>query len=153
MKMGFWDIYLSTSLAVRNFGNSYGLRTIVFFLKYSKLYLGFKNAEKKWENCFCFLDIWIWVSFVKLSLLRREYWSRVVNALSNSPKIFCITKRDFLQFNLTDSDQYMWWRCYCADYNSVWDCLPCYMSKGLVKRCFLGICRRTSFTASNFENI
>ena len=57
------------------------------------------------ENNLCFLDICIWIGCFKLSLLRRECLSLDVNVLTNSPKIFCVTKRDFCRLNLTDSDQ------------------------------------------------
>ena len=41
----------------------------------------------------------------KLSLLRREYLSRQVNAIRNSFKTFDISKRDFLQRNCLHNDQ------------------------------------------------
>ena len=48
------------------------LRKIVFF----------------WDNCF-------WIGYVKMSLLRREYFSSAVNVLTNSYKVLHISKRNF----------------------------------------------------------
>ena len=42
---------------------------------------------------------------LKLSLLRREYLSWVVNVLTSSPNIFHIAKADFFQINCLHSGQ------------------------------------------------
>ena len=39
------------------------------------------------KNFCCFLDNFNWIGCVKLFLLRREYLSSAVNALTNSPKV------------------------------------------------------------------
>ena len=46
LKLDFLDIYLTTLLGVRNFGNTSAVRMIFFFRKYSKLNLYFKNAGR-----------------------------------------------------------------------------------------------------------
>ena len=62
--------------------------------------------QKKTEKIFFdFLDNWIWIGRVKLSVLRRQYLSSAINVLKNSPNIFHITKRYFLQLNHLHSDQ------------------------------------------------
>ena len=61
-----------------------------------------KRIEKK---KFCLWDKFIWIGCVKLSLLRREYFSSAVNVLTNSFKILHNTKRDFLQLNYVHNDQ------------------------------------------------
>ena len=76
-----------------------------FFWKCSKFNVDLRNAEKIWEKVFCFWDNSIWIGFVKLSLLRREYLSSAVNVLTNSLKIFHSTKTDFSQLNYVHSDQ------------------------------------------------
>ena len=55
----------------------------------------FRIAAKNWEKKFCFLHNFIWIGFGKFSLLQKEYLSSSINALTNSPKISDITKRDF----------------------------------------------------------
>ena len=52
--------------------------------KSSKFNVVFRNGEKNWETVFCFWDNSIWSGCVKLSLLRREYFSFAVNVLTNS---------------------------------------------------------------------
>ena len=69
--------------------------SVILFSKCSKFDLHFKNAEKNSQKGFCFLDNWIRIGCVKLSLLRRDYLSLVVNVLTNSPEILHITKRSF----------------------------------------------------------
>ena len=44
---------------------------------------------------------------MKLSLLRREYMSLVVNVLTNSLKISHFTKRDFFKLNFIHNDEYV----------------------------------------------
>ena len=61
--------------------------------------------EKKIEKKFFYvLDNWISIGCVKMPLLRREYLSSAINVLTNSPKMFHMTKRDFLKLNFLDSD-------------------------------------------------
>ena len=54
---------------------------------------------------FLILGNYIWIGFVKLSLLRREYLSSAVNVLSKIPDILDITKRDFFQVNCLHSNK------------------------------------------------
>ena len=58
-----------------------------FFCKCSKFYVNFENARKSLEKAFCFWDNCFWIGCVKLSLLRREYWSSAVNVLTNTYKL------------------------------------------------------------------
>ena len=55
--------------------------------------------EKEFQKVFIFLDNCIWIGWVKLSLLRREYLSSAVIVLTNSVKILHITKRDSFRLN------------------------------------------------------
>ena len=59
--------------------------------------------------------------------------------LTSSTKIWHVNKRDFFRLNWLGSDQRIWWRCYDADFNSVWARLPCCLSKGPLKRDYLDI--------------
>ena len=70
----------------RNFGNT-KYTSVIFFLKYLKFNLDFENALKNWEKVFCFRDNCIWIGIIKLSLLRRGYFSLVRNDLTSCPKI------------------------------------------------------------------
>ena len=63
------------------------IRVSSFFLKYLKFNLDFENALKNWEKVFCFRDNCIWIGIIKLSLLRRGYFSLVRNDLTSCPKI------------------------------------------------------------------
>ena len=64
-----------------------------------------KIQKKNWKKVFSFRDNCIWVGWVKLSLLRREYFWPAVNVLKNSPEILPITKREFFEVNCLHSDQ------------------------------------------------
>ena len=61
-----------------------------------------RNIEKK--NFFP-LNTSVWITCVKLSLLRREYLLSALNVLRNSLKILERTKRDFFQLGYLHSDQ------------------------------------------------
>ena len=54
-----------------------------------------KNAEKKCEKMFRFLDKFIWIFCIELSLLIREYLSSAVNVLTKILKTFDVTKGNF----------------------------------------------------------
>ena len=61
--------------------------------------------KKKTENDFCFWDNCIWIGYIKLSLLRREYSLSAANKLTNSIKILHSAKRDFFQVTFLQSYQ------------------------------------------------
>ena len=105
LKRYFLDVYLTAFFGVRKFKNGSAVRVIFFFGKCSKFNLNLKNAKRNSENIFLFWDNGIWKCCDKLSLLRREYFSSAVNGLTNSPKIFHITRRDFLNLNCLHRDQ------------------------------------------------
>ena len=67
--------------------------------------ISISRIPKKLTFFFCFLGNCIWIGCVKLSLLRREFLSFVVNALNNRTKILHIIKRDFFRSNFLHSDQ------------------------------------------------
>ena len=93
------DIYLKKFFAVRNFG-IYKLWWSSFFWNVQNLIQISKMLKKNMRNLFSFLDINIWICCIKLSLLRREYMSWVVNVPTNNPKILYITKRDISKVKL-----------------------------------------------------
>ena len=104
-KQDFFDIDLTRFFGVRKFGNTSAMRVIFFFWKCSKFKLDFKNAEKKSEKVFYFWGTFIWIGWVKLSLLRREYLLSAHSLLGNSLEILHISKKDFLRVNCLHSDQ------------------------------------------------
>ena len=87
--------YLSTSFAVRNFGNTYASR-VIFFLKMLKIWARFWKYRKKVRKRSLFFSICNWSGCVKLSLLRKECLSSTVNVLTNSPKTFVSLRKIFL---------------------------------------------------------
>ena len=135
----------------RNFGNTKSMRSS-FVSKYLKLHLDFKNAAKTSGKVFCYLDNCIWIGIVKLSLLRTGYFSSTANVLTNSPKIWHINNRNFLEHNFLASDHWIWLRCYDACFNSAWARLPCCLSEGPLKRAFLDI-YLTTFSESVISEI
>ena len=106
-KRDFLDIYLTTfseslTSKIKSVWGSY------FCSKCLKFNLDFKNAERNWENLFCFLDNCIWIGIVQFSLLRTGYFSLEANVLTSSPKILDVNKRDFFQLILFGSGQWIW---------------------------------------------
>ena len=63
--------------------------------------------QQKIEKNVYFSDNWIWIVSVKLSLLRRGYFSPAANVLTGSPKIGNGNKRDFFKQNFLASDQWI----------------------------------------------
>ena len=74
------------------------------FRKYSKFNVDYRNAEKNSEKVSCFWDNSIWIGCIKLSLLRGEYLSSVVNVLKNSFKILNSSKIDLFRLNYVHSN-------------------------------------------------
>ena len=104
-----------------------------------KFNLDFKNLGKNLGKVFCFSDNCIWIGIVKLSLLKRGYFSLLGNLLTSSPKSRHVKKSDFSQLNSLGSYQWIWYRWCDADLNSAWALLPCCLSKGSLKWDFLDI--------------
>ena len=75
-----------------------------FFCKCSKFHVNFENARKSSEKAFCFWDNYFRTECVKLSLLRREYWSSAVNVLTNTFKALHLIKKDFFRLNYLPND-------------------------------------------------
>ena len=136
---------------VRNFGKSKSMR-VIFFSKYLKFIAAFRFPAKNSEKVFCFWDCCIWISIVKLSLLRTGYFSSETSVLKSSCKIWHINKRDVLQLNCLGSDQWIWERCCDADFHSAWARLPCYISKECLKWNFLDIYLATFLQSVISEN-
>ena len=107
LKQDFLDIHLTTfpeaviSEAQDLWGSS-------LFSKYLKFILDFRNSAKNWEKVFCFWDNCVWIGIVKLSLLRRGYFSSAVNVLKSSPKIWHVKNRDFFQLSRLGGEQWIW---------------------------------------------
>ena len=132
LKDDFLDIYVTTFSEsviseIQNLWGSY------FVSKYLKFNLNFKNAAKNSEKVFCFWDNCIWNGIVKLSLLRRGYFSPVGNVLNSGPKIWDVNNGNFFQLNWLESDQWIRQRCCDADFNSPWARLPYCLSKAFLK--------------------
>ena len=104
LKENFLDIYLTTFSGVRNFEKKSAMRSS-FFIKVSKFNADFENAKKNLEKAFCFWDDFVRIVCVKLSLLRRDYFSSAINVLKNSYEAFRLTKIVFFRLNYLPNDQ------------------------------------------------
>ena len=67
----------------------------MFVWKYSKFNADSKNTEKNAEKMFCFWDKCIWIVWIHLSLLIREYLWSAVNVLRKGLKNFHLSESDF----------------------------------------------------------
>ena len=90
-------------LRVRNLKITKSMRASLLS-KCSKFHLDFKNAAQNSVEVSSFWDNCIWIGIVKLSLLRRGYFSLAANALTISPNIWHVNNRDFFQLNWVRSD-------------------------------------------------
>ena len=72
--------------------------------------------------------------------------------LKNSPAILPIMKRDFFELNCVHSDQWISQKWCHSDFRTLWSHLPCWLSKGPLKRDFLDIYLTTFFGIRNFGN-
>ena len=111
-----------------------------------------KMPKKSWHKIFYFRDKCISIGYIKLSLLRREYFWSVVNVVKNSPEILPVIKRDFFQLNCVHSDQQICYKWCHLDFCTVWSHLPCCLSKGPLKRDFFNIYLSTFFGICNLGN-
>ena len=68
---------------------------IIFFWKYWKFNEIRKMQKKIQKKRFCFWDKSIWIVFIQLSLLIREYMSSAVNFLKKRLKSAHVSKSDF----------------------------------------------------------
>ena len=53
---------------------------------------------------------------------------------------------------VSQSHEKIWWKCSHADFTRVWDPLTCWLSKGVLKQCFLESNLTKSFTVCKFRN-
>ena len=138
-------------MAVCNFRNTQAMRVMSSY-KILIIDLDFRNGAKNSEKFSCFLDNWIWTGCGKFSPLRREYLSLTANVLTNSFKIWDITKRDIFQLNFPHIDEKIRWKCCHADFNSLSDPLACWLGNGVLKRGFLDIHLNTYLAVCNSQN-
>ena len=89
---------------VRNFRKTKSM-TVIFFFKYLKFIADLNNSAGNWAKDFFFWDYCVWIGIVKLSLLRRGFFSLAANVVRSSQKIWHVRKRDFFQLNWLCSDQ------------------------------------------------
>ena len=63
-----------------------------------------------------------------------------------------MTKGDIFQIRFSRSNEKIGWKCSLADFTNVWDPSTCWLSRGVLKRCFLKSGLTKSFTVCNFRN-
>ena len=115
--------------------------------------LNLENVKKNnSETNFPFWDNCIWKCSLKSSLLRKEYLLSALNGLTNRPRIFHSTHRDFFNLNCHNRNKSMWWRSCPSAWNNVSADLTRYLSKDLLKRDFLNVYLTTFFGVSQFKN-
>ena len=111
-----------------------------------------RNGTRDSEKGFAFKYNCIWILDDKFSKSRTGYLSLAVNALLNATKISRITKGDIFQISFSHSDEKIWWKCSHIDFTSVWEPSTCWLSKGVLRRCFLEIGLTKSLAVCNFRN-
>ena len=107
LKRHFLDIYLTT-FSESVISKIQNLWQWSFVSKYLKFNIDFKNSGKHWGKKIFLWDNCIWIGIVKLSLLRKGYFSSAANALTSRLKIWHVYNRNFLQLNILGSGQCIW---------------------------------------------
>ena len=95
-EIGYFRHLSDYVFGVRNFENTKSMK-VIFFFKYLKFQLDFKNAARNSENVFCWLNNCMRIGIVKLSLLRTGCFSSAANVLTSSPNVFHLNKSGFFQ--------------------------------------------------------
>ena len=103
---GFLAIYVTTLLAVYNFGNTSAIKAIFFF----KMFKIWRRFQKFWKKLRKFFFVFELIPFELVPLnthfyREREYLSSGVHMLSKSLKISDTTKTKFFEQKLLQSDQ------------------------------------------------
>ena len=75
---------------------------VIFFSKFLKIYVDFKNAIKLEENVDGFEDNCVWSCDRSFCQLWQEHMWWAVNVLKSGPKISDLTKKNERQLNLFD---------------------------------------------------
>ena len=115
----------------------------LFSPKCWKVDVDFRNAAKNWEKAFCFSDDCILIACgmnIPQAIMNLPITKRILvigSQCNNSSKIPDNAKRNILQLDFSQSHETIWGKCCVADFNSVWDTLTCWLSKGVQKRDFL----------------
>ena len=104
LKRNFLDICLTTFLefVISEIENLWGW---CFVSKEVKFKLDFKNSAENSGKFFCWWDNCIWIGTVKLSLLRKGYFSSAANVLTTRLKIWDVNNGDIFQLNWLGCDQ------------------------------------------------
>ena len=123
-----------------------------FFSKSLKFYGYSRNGLKISETVFGFTDNCIWIRDYNFLEPRARYLPLAVKLLRNTPKISHITKGDISQDRFSPIDAKIWWKCSHSDFTRIWISFKCWLSTGVLKRCFLECGPAKSFTACNFRN-
>ena len=152
LKQHFLESALAKSLTGSNFGNTQATTTI-FFLRKIKIWWRFnKRNTKLRRKFFPFYSNSVSIGNSKFSQSQTGYLSSVANVLTNTPKISNFHKRNIFQLILFQSDCKIWNKCSHAGFTSVWHPLTRWLSKEVLKRCFLESDLTKSLAVCNFGN-
>ena len=64
--------------------------------------------SKVHKQIFSFSDKFIWIVYIEISLLRRQYLSLAANVLTKRLTTLHLTTSDFFQLNYLHNDQQIW---------------------------------------------
>ena len=125
---------------------------VIFFWKCWNFNADLKNAARNEKKIFCFWDKCVWIVYIELSLLIREYLSSAVKVLTKSLKTFHVTKSDFSNsITFTVINQYS--KGALIKIESVFRPVYHVGCRGVLSnRDLLDIYLSTSFNVGNFRN-
>ena len=153
LKQRFLECDLSKIFRVCNFGNTLAM-TIIFSFKKFKNWCRFRNWKKKnKKKFFYFSDSCIWIKNCKFSQSWKKYLPSAVNLLTLTPKISPKTRGDIFQIYFNENDEKTWQKWSHGDFASIWDVFTCWVSRRLLKPCFLESGVTKVFRVCNFGNI
>ena len=128
--------------------------TINFFSKCSKFDIDSTNGRKKSEKVFGYQDNCIWIGDYQFSQSRKRLLVLVMKKSDESAlmQIF----QEFGTLLHVDSQGAFWssvlWKFSHADFTRVWKSLTCWLSKAVLKQCFLESGLTKFLTVCNFQN-
>ena len=126
--------------------------TIILFFKIFKIWCRFQKWQQKSEKKFFVIKIIPFESGTTYSLnLEKDTWHSQPMCYETSLRVN-ISLGDIFLGRFSQSDEKIWWKCSYADFSSVWHHSTCWLSKSVLKLCFLESALTKSFTAWNFRN-
>ena len=126
--------------------------TIIPFFKIFKMWCRFQKRNKEFRKSFFFSYNSIWIRSCKFSQSWTGYLASAVNLLTNNTLTSPNTKWDIFGINFPENDEKTTEKRSHGDFASTWEAFTFWLSKRVLKRCFLDCGLTKIFKVCNFGN-